>query len=315
MEIPFVGGAYEGRSKDLNAQQSINLLPVIDNNEAKTIVAMYNTPGLVEFCDTGTAAAVRGMHILGDKLYSVVGAVVYEIDSDGVATSLGSITTSTGHVGLASNGGQLLIVDGTTSGHYVESSTLTDITDEDFPQATDCVFFDGYFIVTIFGTGKIQISQLYDAAVWDPLDFATAEASPDNLVGIGTTRQNIWLFGDQTTEIYYNSGNADFPFQRVPGAVIDMGCASLTSVAEIEGVLYWLTHKKTVVRGNGYGFEKISAPGIDYQISTYGTVNDAIGYTYTLEGRTFYVVSFPGADKTWKYEIGSSFWCQWGSNV
>ncbi len=315
MEIPFLGGAYEGRSKSINAQQSINLFPVLDQQEGKTVIAMYNTPGLVEFCDTGEAAVVRGMHVMGDSLYAVVGSAVHMIDSDGNSIDLGDITTSTGHVGMASNGTQLLIVDGTTNGHIVSEDSLSDITAEGFPKATDCIFFDGYFIVTVYGSGKIQISGLYNGMSWDPLDFATAEASPDGLVGINSTHQNIWLFGETTVEIYYNSGNPDFPFERVPGAILDVGCASVTSVAEIKGVLHWLTNKKMVVRSTGHSFETVSPPSINYQISTYTDVTDSVGYVYSLEGRTFYVLSFPTGGRTWVYDADTHFWHEWSSIV
>ena len=149
MEIPFVGGAYEGRSKSLNAQQSINLFPVIDSQEAKAVVAMYGTPGTTEFSDTSTASGIRGMHVMGDYLYAVVNSSVFRINSSGTATSLGVITTTSGHVGLANNGGQMLIVDGTMFGHIVTSGgsgTLADITDEDFPSSIDCVFYDGFLL-------------------------------------------------------------------------------------------------------------------------------------------------------------------------
>ena len=313
IEIPFLGGAYEGRSKSLNAQQSVNLFPVSDQQEAKTTLAMYGTPGTVEFTDTGTGAIVRGMHIMGDFLYAVVGADVYEITTAGVATKLGAITTSTGHVGMANNGTQLLIVDGTAYGHIVTTGALADITDADYPVATGCVFFDGYFIVSVKDTGRIQICKLYDGTTWDALDFATAEASPDALVGIGTTRQNIWLFGEYSIEVYYNAGDPDFPFQRVPGSILVIGCESATSVTEIEGVIYWLSNKKTVVRGEGYGFQTVSPPGIDYQLSTYSTTDDAVGYTYALEGRTFYVLNFVTEDKTWVLDIKSGQWHEWQS--
>lgn len=316
IEIPFLGGAYEGRSKNINAQQSINIFPVLDNQGGKEVLAMYGTPGAVEFCDTGESGAVRGMHVMGDYLYAVVNAKVFEITEAGVATELGEITTSSGHVGMANNGTQLLIVDGTANGHIATTGTLTDITDLDFPAATDCIFFDGYFIVTVLNTGQIQISKLYDGFTWSALDFATAEAMPDDLVGVGTTRQNLWLFGSTTIEVYYNSGNPDFPFERVPGAIIDLGCASLTTVTEIEGTLYWLSNKGTVVRSKGYSFEIVSPPGVNYQISTYTAADkaQATGYTYTLEGRTFYVIGFPDAEKTWVFDIHTGYWHEWETN-
>lgn len=316
MKLPFLGGAYEGRSKSLNAQQSINLFPVLDQNEeSKSVIAMYNTPGLTVFSEPATSAIVRSLHVMRDNLYAVVGNTVYEIDTDGVAVSLGTITTSTGHVGMATNGTQLLIVDGTTTGYIVSGGAMVAIADADFPAATDCIFFDGYFCVTVLNTGRMNISKLYDGTSWDALDFVTAEASPDNLVGIGSTQQNIWLFGDHTIEIYYNSGNTDFPFERVPGGIIDIGCKSLTSLAYIEGVLYWLSDELTVVNSKGYGFNVISTTGINYQISTYDTVDDAVGYTYTLEGFVFYVLDFPTENKTWVCNVKTGMWHEWSSII
>jgi len=313
MEIPFAGGAYEGRSKELNAQQSINLFPVIDNNEAKNILAMYGTPGMTTFSTTGTAAIVRAQIVMGDILYAVVGNTVYSIVSNGTATSLGTITTSTGFVGMAQNGTQVLIVDGTVYGHIIASGVLTDITDEDFPASSTCVFFDGYFMTSITNTGKLQISSLYDGMTWDALEYATAEASPDNLVCVVKTQQNAWLLGQSSSEVYYNSGNADFPFARVPGAIINLGCIAVGSAVMVNEAIYWLSSKKTVVRSVGYKFETISTPGIDYQLSTYSTVSDAVGLFYTLEGRTFYALSFPTQGKTWVFDTNTSMWHEWQS--
>lgn len=317
MEIPFLGGAYEGRSKTLNAQRSINLFPVFDQNEAKSVIAMYGTPGTTLFSHTGTTAVVRGLCAMGSYVYAVVGAVVYEITSGGTATSLGSITTSSGYVGMASNGAQILIVDGTTSGYIVTAGTLTAITDTDFgvastgTGATDCIFYDGYFIISLTGTGAIQVSTLYDGLEWDALDYTIAESSPDNIVGIGPTKQNVWLFGAETCEVYYNSGNADFPFDRVPGAVVDLGCASLASITEIDGVIYWLSNKGTVVRSSGYSYENASMSGMDYQISTYSTISNAIGFDYTLEGRSFYCLNFPSHNKTWAIDTATGYPHEW----
>ena len=313
MQLPFVGGAYEGRSKELNAQQSINLFPVIDNQEAKNIIAMYGTPGMADFSAPATTAAVRAMYKFGSLLYAVVGAVVYEIASNGTATALGSITTSTGFVSMADNGVHILVVDGTAYGHLITAATLTDIVDADFPSSTSCAFFDGYFITTKTSTGRIYVSGLYNGATWDALDYATAEASPDNLVRVITTKSNIWLLGVSSSEVYYNSGNVDFPFARVPGAVASIGCGAVASAALVEEKIYWLSDKKTVVRNTGYNYETISTPGIDYQLSTYTTVSDAIGFSYMLEGRSFYVLSFPTMNKTWVFDQGSGFWHEWQS--
>lgn len=315
MKIPFIGSVAKGVSAFVNAQETINMYVAVDPSSEKAKHYLRNTPGLVEFCDTSNTAAVRGMHVFDDLLYAVVGNTVYEITTAGVASSLGILTTSSGHISMADNGTQLIIVDGTNNGHIVTASTLSDITDGDFPAATSVVFHDGYFIVSEAASGRIWVSKLYDGTSWNGLDFATAEANSDDLVGLGTTQQNIWLLGAQSVEIYYASGNPDFPFDRVPGAIIDLGCASIASIVEIQGHIYWLSDKGTIVRNEGYSYQKISNEFIEYQMSTYSVVSDATSYTYTLEGITFYVITFPTADKTWVINLSTGMWHEWESEV
>ena len=314
MEIPFIGGSYEGRSTSINAQRSINLFPVLGGKDGKVPIAMYGTPGFSTFCTSGTSSDVRAMHIMGSNLYAVVGNTVYEINTSGTPTSLGTITTSSGHVGTACNGDELLIVDGTASGYIVSSSTLTQITGTDFVSSEDCVFFDGYFLAVQSDTGRFTISNLYDGTTWTSTDFATVESTTDDLVGIGTTKQNVWLFGERSTEVYYDSGNADFPFERVPGAITDIGCGAISSITEIGGVIYLLSHNGQVVRTRGYSLESVSTTNIDYQIGTYSTISDAYGLTYTLDGNVFYVLGFPTAGVTWVYSITHGEWHEWQSS-
>ena len=47
MEIPFVGGAYLGRSLNLNAQVCQNLYPVVDNEGGKKVLALMGVAGLI----------------------------------------------------------------------------------------------------------------------------------------------------------------------------------------------------------------------------------------------------------------------------
>ena len=46
MKFPFVGGSYEGRSKDVNAQKCKNLYPVVNQQGGKEVLSLQHTPGL-----------------------------------------------------------------------------------------------------------------------------------------------------------------------------------------------------------------------------------------------------------------------------
>lgn len=309
MEIPFVGGGYSGRSTNLNAQVCQNWYVEVDQQEGKAAKALINTPGMLIFSTTGTVSVVRGLYAWKSYLYAVVGSILYKISSTGTAVNVGTLSTSSGKVFMAGGTTHLCLVDGTYGYYRLEAAVaLTTITDVDFPTPTSLTYQDGYFIVTQSGTDLFFISALEDASSWDGLDFASAEDTPDDALVVVSHNRELWIFGEETTEVFYNSGDADFPFSRVSGGVFDYGCGSSNSVvAGYEG-LFELDNKYRVRQTTGYQSNPISTPQIEYQIQSYATKNDAIGYTYTQEGHSFYVLTFPTESKTWVYDITTGSW-------
>jgi hypothetical protein len=315
MQIPFVGGSYAARSSNLNAQSCINWFPVVDNQDAKVVLAMYGTPGLELFAtlNAGVGQCVRAMYATTTLLYAVVNANVYSITLAGVVTLLGTLTTSSGFVDSAENGLQLLIVDGTTSGRLVTFSTgvFTTVT---LPcVASSVTFQDSYFIITEKDSRKFYISSLLDGSTWDVLDFTTVEGRAANLVAVISNTQDLWFFGEKSVEVYYDSGSADFPFERISGALIDIGCGAIGTPTKIDGFLYWLSNKKQVCRNQGYQLQFISTPEIEFQIASYGDLSNTQGFMYSIEGNTFYVLAFPDVSKTWVYNTTTNYWHEWQS--
>jgi hypothetical protein len=316
MKIPFLGGSYSGRSTNVNSQRSINLFLEKDPTEAKDDIVMLGTPGLILFSALvaeSTHTAVRELHVLRDTLYAVVGNQVYSVTTGGVATYLGIIDTFNGFVCMEDNGYQIIIVDGSDTGHYIETGVLYNITDPDFPTCSSAAQQDGYFIVTEKDTGNMFISGLRDVTTWDALDFAAAESDPDYALRVMSANRELWVFGEKTIEPFYNSGSADFPFERISGATIPCGVGAKASVAVINGVFYWLSDKGQIMCNSGYTPNKISTVTIDYQISTYNTISDARGYNFTLSGHTFYVLIFPIQNVTWMYDVTTGVWNEWES--
>jgi hypothetical protein len=43
--------------------------------------------------------------------------------------------------------------------------------------------------------------------------------------------REAWLIGTQTTEVWYNAGNAQFSFAELPGVFIEHGCVAPYSIA------------------------------------------------------------------------------------
>ena len=65
-------------------------------------------------------------------------------------------------------------------------------------------------------------------------------------------------------------------------------------------------------RANGYSPVRVSNFAIEYALSTYSTVADAIGSAYQEAGHTFYVLVFPTANATWVYDVSNGLWSNRG---
>lgn len=310
MRIPFLGGSGHARSVSVNATRTVNLFAEMDA-EGKNQIALYGTPGLTQFATTH-AAEVRGMHEASGRLFAVVGNTFYEIGYTGVATNRGTLDSSSGQVSMADNGLHVIAVDSSKGYSFtLATNVFAQITDPDFPDADRIAFQDGYFIVNDGDTGSFFITNLYGTAV-NPLDFATAEGAPDPLISLICDHRELWLFGDESTEVWFNSGATAFPFERINGSFIEMGCAAAHSVAKADNSVFWLSQDKRgqghVVRAQGYQPQIVSTRAVEFAIGGYATISDAIAYTYQQEGHTFYVLTFPSANATWCLDISTGLW-------
>lgn len=313
MQFPFVGGTYRARSLNFDAQRCINLYAEQSGSgTSKSIAALLGTPGLAAWL-TVAGGSIRGaMRFSATKAIVVAGANVYTVTNGAVATFIGTISAGTTPVSMASNGTIVMLVAGAT-GYFIDpvGGVVTTITDSSFQGADRVDFLDGYFVFNKRGTGQFQITQLYGASI-DPLDFATAEAAPDNLVSLIVDHRELWLFGETTTEIWFNSGNAAFPIERNNGAFIEHGCAACFSVAKLDNTVFWLSSddrgQGIVYRAAGYQPQRISTHAIEFAIGRLSRVDDAVAFTYQQEGHSFYVLNFPTGDLTLVYDVATGLW-------
>ena len=318
MRVPLVGPAYETKATDQNAQRCVNWFVEgtdLDKKGGKFPSVLYPTPGLVSFGTIGSGiGSVRQLHVHKDVLYAVADNKFYSVDSSGTETELGTLGSSSGRVTIASINEQIVIVDGTNGYIYiVPSNTFKQITDSDFPSDVESVAsLDGYFIVTSAASARFYVSALLDGETWTATGFASAEAVPDNLVGVTSNQRELWLFGTDTTEVWFNSGNVDFPFEKRPGVLVEKGCVAEQTIARIEDSLYWLASDRSgqgqIVSSVGYRTQIISTSAIEQQIASYSTISDAFSYAYYQDGHHFYVITFPTAKATWVYDITTGLW-------
>ena len=311
MKTPILGSSYVARSVNAADNRMVNLFPEIVPEGGKEAAFLQRAPGLRRLTTVGLGP-IRGLHSYGGYAYVASGTELYRMDATYNTILLGTIAND-GPVSMADNGTQLFIACNGPSYIY-NNSTLAygQITDPDFPGAITVSYLDGYFVFIEPNSQKVWVTQLLDGTSIDPLDFASAEGSPDGLVSSIVDHSEVWLFGTNSVEVWYNAGTADFPLQRIQGAFNEIGCAAAFSVAKLDNGLFWLgadaRGKGIVYRANGYTGVRISTHAVEWQIQQYENIADATAYTYQQDGHAFYVLSFPSANATWVYDVATQAW-------
>ena len=311
MKTPILGQSYVARSVNAADSRMVNLFPETIPGEGQTSGFLNRAPGLRLLLTVGTGP-IRGLWSYGGYAYAVSGAEVYKITTSWTAVKIGSVTGS-GPVSISDNGKQMFIAcDGPSYIYDNVTNAFAQITDVDFPGAVTVNYLDGYFVFNEPNSQKIWVSEILDGTQIDPLSFASAEGSPDGVVSTMVDHRELWVFGTNSIEVWYNAGTPDFPLQRIQGAFTEIGCAATYSVAKLDNSLFWLGRdargRGIVYRANGYSGVRASTHAIEFAIQNYGNISDAIAYTYQQEGHSFYVLTFPSANATWVYDAATTLW-------
>ena len=100
--------------------------------------------------------------------------------------------------------------------------------------------------------------------VVDSLSYATAERSPDPVLDVEVFNDQVWFMGQNTTEIWYPSGDQDAPFTRLQGVVFDRGVIQGTAL-QVKGSVILVDATFGVFQLKG-GEKRISTPQIEERI-------------------------------------------------
>jgi len=311
MKSPILGSTYVARSVNAADSRMVNLFPEVIPEGGKEPAFLNRAPGL-RLLTTCGVGPIRGMWQAGTYGYVVSGTEFYRVDAAWTATKLGDVT-GTGPVSMADNGIQIFIACNPDGFIYnMTTGVFQQITDPDFPGAITVSYLDGYFVFNEPDSQRFWITAIFDGTDIDALDFASAEGSPDGIVSIIVDHRELWLFGTNSIEVWYDSGSADFPFTRIQGAFNEIGCAAPYSVAKLDNGLFWLGSdargRGIVYRANGYTGQRVSTHAVEWHIQQYAHLGDAIGYTYQQDGHAFYVLVFPDAKTTWVYDVSTGAW-------
>jgi len=303
----FIGPSDVAQSSIADNARTVNFYVEI----TPTGPAMYPTPGVSTFATSTGSPGRGGIFVHKDKAYAVIGSSFGEITqvstTTGLFTVLGTVAVDANPATICTNGdggGQIFVTSG-NNGYLWDLSALT-WTQVRTGATTMGAHLDGYFIALDAATSTIFLSDLLDGTTWDPTQFAQRSIRPDPWVAMAVLDRYLWLFGSQTSEVWYNAGTFPFPFAPHPSGLVQYGCAAAFSPKVVNGALMWVSATADgagqVLQSSGFSPEVVSSFAVDVSIAAMSAIDDAIGDTYTDLGHTFYLLTFPTGAKTWCYD-------------
>ena len=312
-------------ARSINAADNrmVNLFPEIIPEGGKEAGFLNRAPGL-NFLQTVGTGPIRGLwahQTNGTDFYVVSGTEVYKLTGLTAAPIKIGDVSGTGPVSIADNGAVIFFAcNGPSYTYYEPTNEFDAITDPNFPGAVTVGYLDNQFIFNEPNSQRLWSVDTVNPAtgdyiyplVFDPLFFSSADGSPDGVVAINCDHRQLWVFGTDSVEVWYNAGLANFPLTPIQGAFNEIGCVAAFSVAKLDNTLFWLgtdaRGQGIVYKANGYAAFRVSTHAIEYAIAQYGNIADALAYSYQQEGHSFYVLTFPDANATWVYDVSTQAW-------
>lgn len=298
--------SYQLRAAQASTARLVNCYIEQLPPDAKTPAVLTRAPAVASWGTAGTGP-IEGMHTDHGQLYVVSGGGFYTVTSGAVATFRGAVGSST-EIDIDTNDIGAVIVSPPNAYSYTLSGTaFAQITDSDFTSrgAGDVEFCDNFMLFREPDTGRFFGADLGSLTAFTALQFATAEGSPDTMLGMKVDHRQAILFGERTIEVWENTGVSGFPFERAANGFIELGIANGKTVAKLDNSVFWVASDYTVRRLDGYNPMRVSTHAVEQWLRSV-TLVSLRGYSFTQEGHLFYMLTAP--EGAFFYDVTTGFW-------
>ena len=272
---------------DLNASAAINNgdLVVIDTTHYEFTTGSVNTgtpngssanPWLVAIGISNTVTltnlfnAINASGVAGTDYSTALTAnstcTAYSSDATDVYVQYNQYGTLGNAIVTTTTGANLRWTNGPTmTGGGLEELRQVQVPDNN--GAISLAYINGYIIVV-----PVQSASIMGRFYWinpgsntiDPLDYATAERSPDGITQVLVFGDMFWLMGQVTTEPWITTGNFATPMERYQGILYDRGCWQDTAV-QVKDSIILVDEDGAVFQIHG-SQNRISTPAIEERI-------------------------------------------------
>lgn len=306
--VPLGLSPYKRKNMYTPEIELTNLLVENDQSNLVDGKVRFQRPGLVPFSTVGIAGPIRGLFrrygVVGSQYLAVPSTFAYAVSDTGVQTLLGTLT-GTDLVSIDGGGTKAIIVANGIA--YATDGTAGNLVAINMPngEMVSCVLYiGGYFLLFCADSQRFYWLAPGDTDP-DPLNFASAETSPDNIVKGARLLDEVWIFGQQSTEVWQLTGDLNAPFQPIGGRLYEKGCANRDTVCVLDNTLFWVGNDLMVYRADTVPV-LISTPSIAEHLKN-ATAADLRGWAFSMDNHTLYCLRM-GSEGTWAYDVEYKTW-------
>lgn len=317
----LIGPSASGASRVADSERTVGFYLAKNGPSANFPASLLPLPGL-SLLGAVNEGPGRGVWAQDGRCLRVASYRLYEVDNAWAHTLIGSVNLDSNPAQLVSNGdaGRQVLVKSGRKLYVFDLDSLvfsgpiqiggTDI-DADFVG-----YLDNRFLALDVALSALRCSALNDGLTWSALSFVQRSTAGDRWKSMLVCGAYIYLYGSETTDVYYDGADPPMPYIPVPGAVIPVGIAAGSSAADLKGVPIWLAQTAaggmSLVKGNGTGLPTpISDDAFDTLVKAYSTVADAEASVLEYRGHALYKLSFPTARATWVYDGTTGALTEW----
>lgn len=299
MRLQFGLGAYDHRAKPLT-QIMQNCYLEQNPLNSKNPIILLGSYGIDDFATPGNGP-LRGGKVVRGVPYVVSGTKLYSVGAPGTTIELGDIP-NLDRVGMAGDTNNVMVVTN-QDGYVWDGSTVTQITDADFPGADWVEYLDTRFVIGINGT--VYLSDSGAPKNWQALQFITAEGNPDDIVGGIVEKRELFVGGTETFEVWATS-TSTVPIDRVASGFVEVGLLAKFGLTKADNTVFAVCTDFTVRRFEGYTPLVISSPAVSQMIEDLVNKSSIYLSSFTEGGHIFIMLS--SDEWTLLYDASTQLW-------
>lgn len=306
----FTQAARDGSNVAASSEELVNCYPEVAPGDGRTKIAVRSVLGEQQFSIT-QAAPIRAAAFIMGSLYVVSGATLYKVAASGVSTALGTVAGGP-DVSIRGNGDYVTIA--ANGVYYVwNGTTLLQPTGGRIINAGSVEFTDYDTIITEANGRVFEWAATADPTSRNALHFASAEAREGNILRAIADRAQLFLFCEQSIEIWRNTGASGAQrssrYQRL--SVLDQGLKSYQLIVRGDIGVFFIGNDNVAYITSGSGLAPVSTPAVNTDLQESTPLS--CGY-YEDRGHKFCVIAF--ADRpAWVYDVSTQAWHRRQSGV